>query len=87
MLAWRKENRQRGEPDDLRERTDQACAKSDVHADDARAIAVYDKVGFVSEGVVRDALFVDGRYRDAIAMAIVHRGRAAMRRRGRGAGS
>jgi RimJ/RimL family protein N-acetyltransferase len=44
----------------------------DVHADNARAIALYDKVGFVREGVVRAAAFIDGEYRDAIAMAIVH---------------
>ncbi len=47
-----------------------------VHADNARAIALYEKVGFVREGVVRDAVFVDGEYRDAIAMAIVDRGNA-----------
>ena len=46
----------------------------DVHADNACAIALYEKVGFVREGVVRDAVFVDGEYRDAIAMAIVDRG-------------
>ncbi len=44
-----------------------------VHADNARAIALYDKVGFVREGVLKDAVFVDGRFRDAIAMARVHR--------------
>jgi RimJ/RimL family protein N-acetyltransferase len=48
----------------------------DVHADNARAIALYEKVGFVREGVVRAAVFVDGEYRDAIAMAIVDRGNA-----------
>ena len=49
----------------------------DVHADNSRAIALYDKVGFVREGIVRDAVFIDGKYRDAITMAIVYRGRAA----------
>ncbi|TPJ28978.1 GNAT family protein [Mesorhizobium sp. B2-7-2] len=44
-----------------------------VHADNARAIALYDKVGFVREGVVRDAVRVDGEYRDAIMMAIIDR--------------
>ena len=48
----------------------------DVHADNARAIALYEKVGFLREGVVRDAVFVDGEYRDSIAMAIVDRGNA-----------
>ena len=49
----------------------------DVHADNARAIALYEKVGFVREGVARDAVFVDGEYRDAINMAIVDRANAA----------
>jgi RimJ/RimL family protein N-acetyltransferase len=44
-----------------------------VYADNARAIALYEKIGFVREGVLRDAILVDGKYRDAIAMAIVHR--------------
>ena len=49
----------------------------DVHADNARAIALYDKAGFVREGVARDAVFVDGEYRDAINMAVVDRGNVA----------
>ena len=49
----------------------------DVHADNARAIALYEKVGFVREGVARDAVFVDGEYCDAINMAIVNRASAA----------
>jgi len=48
-----------------------------VHADNARAIALYDKVGFVREGVQRDAVYIDGEYRDAIMMAIVERENAA----------
>lgn len=44
-----------------------------VHADNARAISLYDKAGFVREGVQRDAVYVDGEYRDAIVMAIVER--------------
>ena len=40
----------------------------DVHGDNARAM-----VGFVREGVARDAVFIDGEYRDAINMAIVDR--------------
>jgi RimJ/RimL family protein N-acetyltransferase len=49
----------------------------DVHADNARAIALYETVGFVREGVARDAVFVDGEYRDAINMAIVDRANGA----------
>ena len=45
----------------------------DVHADNARAIALYEKAGFVREGVVRDAVYVDGAYRDSIAMALIRR--------------
>jgi RimJ/RimL family protein N-acetyltransferase len=48
-----------------------------VHADNARAIALYERIGFVREGVARDAVFVDGQYRDAISMARVDRGNAA----------
>ncbi|WP_027166797.1 GNAT family protein [Mesorhizobium sp. WSM3224] len=44
-----------------------------VHSDNARAISLYDKVGFVREGVQRDAVYIDGEYRDAIMMAIVER--------------
>ena len=45
----------------------------DVHTDNARAIALYEKVGFVKEGVVRDAACIDGRYLDAISMAVIYR--------------
>ncbi len=45
----------------------------DVYADNARAIALYERVGFVREGVQRDASLIDGVYRDAIMMAIVER--------------
>ncbi len=44
-----------------------------VHSDNAHAISLYDKAGFVREGVQRDAVYVDGEYRDAIVMAIVER--------------
>ena len=43
----------------------------DVHADNARAIALYRQGRLGWEGVVRDAVFIDGEYRDAISMAIV----------------
>jgi RimJ/RimL family protein N-acetyltransferase len=48
-----------------------------VHSDNARAISLYDKVGFVREGVQRDAVLIDGEYRDTIMMAIVERENAA----------
>ncbi len=37
----------------------------DVHADNPRAIALYEKAGFVGEGIVRDASLIDGVFRDA----------------------
>jgi ribosomal protein S18 acetylase RimI-like enzyme len=45
-----------------------------VRADNTRAIRLYEKVGFVREGVLRDAVFVDGEFHDAIAMALIDRG-------------
>ena len=45
-----------------------------VRADNLRAMRLYEKFGFVREGVLRDAVFVDGRYHDTIAMALINRG-------------
>jgi RimJ/RimL family protein N-acetyltransferase len=45
----------------------------DVHADNPRAIALYERAGFVREGIVRDASLIDSVFRDAILMAIVER--------------
>jgi RimJ/RimL family protein N-acetyltransferase len=45
-----------------------------VRVDNARAIRLYEKVGFVKEGVLRDAVFVDGEFHDTIAMALIDRG-------------
>jgi ribosomal protein S18 acetylase RimI-like enzyme len=45
----------------------------DVYADNPRAIALYEKAGFVREGIVRDASLIDGVFRNAIPMAIVER--------------
>ena len=45
----------------------------EVRTDNARAIALYDKIGFVREGLFRDSFFIDGEYFDAIAMAIIRR--------------
>jgi RimJ/RimL family protein N-acetyltransferase len=44
-----------------------------VHADNERAIAFYKRVGFEKEGVLKDAVRIDGRYKDLILMAIVDR--------------
>lgn len=43
-----------------------------VHADNARAIALYERVGFVQEGVARKFACIDGRYIDVIHMAIFY---------------
>jgi RimJ/RimL family protein N-acetyltransferase len=45
-----------------------------VRADNLRAVRLYEKAGFVREGVLRDAVFVDGEFHDAIAMALIDRG-------------
>jgi len=41
-----------------------------VHADNDKAIALYEKVGFVREGFARKSVRIDGRYLDAIYMAL-----------------
>lgn len=42
-----------------------------VHADNAPAIRLYEKVGFVREGVHRRAGLIDGRFIDTITMALM----------------
>jgi RimJ/RimL family protein N-acetyltransferase len=42
-----------------------------VFATNARAIHVYEKAGFVREGVLRQAAFLDGRFVDVVVMAIL----------------
>jgi RimJ/RimL family protein N-acetyltransferase len=49
------------------------CLELEVRTDNARAIALYDKIGFVREGILRDSFFIDGEYFDAIAMAIIRK--------------
>lgn len=53
----------------------------EVHASNPRAVAVYERAGFVAEGRRPDALLFDGRRIDAITMALV-RTRWAVRRTG-----
>lgn len=43
----------------------------EVYAFNPRAIHVYEKIGFKREGVLRDALFYEGAFHDAIMMAIL----------------
>ena len=45
-----------------------------VRADNMRAVRLYEKVGFIREGVLRDTVFVDGEFHDTIAMALIDRG-------------
>ena len=44
-----------------------------VHGDNDRAIALYRKVGFETEGEQRDAVLIDGQYKSLLMMAIVDR--------------
>ncbi len=43
----------------------------DVHASNARAIASYEKTGFIREGALRQAHYQQGRYEDLVAMGIL----------------
>ena len=43
----------------------------DVFTDNARAIHVYEKLGFCHEGSLRRHYFVEGRYRDALVMGLL----------------
>lgn len=47
----------------------------EVYAFNARGLAVYEKVGFRREGVLRDVLFWNGKFHDAIVMGILRRDR------------
>jgi RimJ/RimL family protein N-acetyltransferase len=42
-----------------------------VFAGNGPAIAVYEKCGFVREGVLRAAAFVDGHREDVVVMAVL----------------
>lgn len=56
---------------DLARESDLHRVELHVHADNERAIALYEKVGFVREGVARDAVRIDGRFIDSIGMAVI----------------
>lgn len=42
-----------------------------VWSSNLRAIRAYEKVGFVREGLLREAAFVDGEFRDVIVMGLL----------------
>ncbi len=42
-----------------------------VHEDNARAIRLYERVGFAHEGRLRQEMFRDGRYQDLLVMGIL----------------
>lgn len=42
-----------------------------VHQDNARAIALYERCGFVHEGRLRAEIFQDGRYLDTLVMGVL----------------
>ncbi|HEY0248893.1 MAG TPA: GNAT family protein [Gryllotalpicola sp.] len=42
-----------------------------VFADNERAIRSYERSGFVREGFLREDVFVDGRFRDLVLMAVL----------------
>ena len=46
-----------------------------VFADNTAALRAYEKAGFVREGVLRQAAYVDGRYRDVAIMSVLRRDR------------
>jgi RimJ/RimL family protein N-acetyltransferase len=44
-----------------------------MHADNTIARALYEKVGFQLEGVMKDAVLIDGQYKDVVLMAVLNR--------------
>jgi RimJ/RimL family protein N-acetyltransferase len=44
-----------------------------VLANNAVAIRLYEKVGFIREGLLREAAYIDGRYEDLLLMAMLKR--------------
>jgi len=47
----------------------------EVYDFNPRGLAVYEKVGFLPEGVLRDALYWKGEFHDAITMSVLRRDR------------
>lgn len=47
----------------------------EVYDFNPRGLAVYEKVGFLPEGVLRDALYWKGEFHDAIVMSVLRRDR------------
>lgn len=47
----------------------------DVHDFNPRGLAVYEKVGFLPEGVMREALYWKGEFHDSIIMSLLRRDR------------
>ena len=43
-----------------------------VYAENERAIKSYEKAGFVKEAYLKDDVFVQGKYRDIVLMAILN---------------
>ena len=41
-----------------------------VDKDNARAVRIYERCGFVPEGIHKDEFFVNGKYRDAVRMCL-----------------
>ena len=41
-----------------------------VKADNSAAIGLYETIGFTQEGVMRDAEFVEGKFRDLVIMRL-----------------
>jgi UDP-4-amino-4,6-dideoxy-N-acetyl-beta-L-altrosamine N-acetyltransferase len=43
-----------------------------VFSDNISAIKIYEKAGFVKEGLLRDTAFIDGKFRDMILMGVIN---------------
>ncbi|MCF2435662.1 GNAT family N-acetyltransferase [Streptomyces thinghirensis] len=75
-------DRHRGDPADRRVRlrgTRAAPHQLDAYADNHRALRVYEKVGFVTEGVRREVEWRDGAWVDEVLMAVLDHQWAAHR--------